>query len=69
MVGGVMVIEQNGIKYIDVVLRNYLPGDAYLHAQQLRDKYGKAVNVTYCIRNKIPEFQFRLLLKRRDHVH
>lgn len=61
--GGFMLVRRDGFTFIDVVMRNYEPGSAFLHAQHLRDKYGKNVSVSYCIRKKVPEFKFRLTLK------
>ncbi|PHM72228.1 hypothetical protein Xekj_00506 [Xenorhabdus sp. KJ12.1] len=60
-----MLVHKDGITFIDVVLRNYEPGDAFLHAQKLRDKYGRNVLVSYCIKNRVPEFKFKLTLKKR----
>ncbi len=61
-----MLVQRDGVTFVDVVMRNYEPGDAFLHAQQLRDKYGKNVSISYCIRNRVPEFKFRLTLKEKS---
>lgn len=61
-----MLVRKDGLTFVDVVMRNYEPGYAFLHAQQLREKYGKNVSVSYCIRNRVPEFKFRLTLKEKN---
>jgi len=63
-----MLVHKDGITMIDVVLRNYSPGNAYFHAQQLRDKYGKSVSMSYCIRNRVPEFKFSIRLRYTDQT-
>lgn len=60
-----MLVQKDGLTYIDIVMRNYSPGDAFFHAQKLRDKYGKDVLISYCIRKSIPEFKFRMTLKEK----
>ncbi|RIU55372.1 hypothetical protein D1615_21445 [Klebsiella pneumoniae] len=65
VMGGFMLLRKDGFTFVDVVMRNYEPGHAFLHAQHLRDKYGKNVSVSYCIRNRVPEFKFRLTLKEK----
>lgn len=61
-----MLVHKDGVTRIDVVLRNYSLGDAYLHAQHLRDKYGSDCSVSYCIRQRVPEFKFSIRIK--DHI-
>lgn len=60
-----MLVQRDGLTYIDIVMRHYSPGDAFFHAQKLRDKYGKNVQISYCIRNSVPEFKFRMTLKEK----
>ncbi len=63
-----MLTRKDGVTLIDVVMRNYEPGNAFLHAQQLRDRYGRNVKITYSIKNKVPIFNFRLTLRRKEPV-
>lgn len=58
-----MLVHRDGFTFVDIVMRNYEPRYAFLHAQQLRGKYGKNVSVSFCIRNRVPEFKFRLTLR------
>ncbi|BBV14504.1 hypothetical protein BML2531_43700 (plasmid) [Providencia rettgeri] len=60
--------QKDGLRLIDVVMRNYEPGNAFLHAQQLRNRYGRNVKITYSIKNKVPIFNFRLTLVKKEAV-
>lgn len=61
-----MLIKTNRLTHINVVLRHYEPGDAYLHAQRLRDRYGHNVFFSYRIKNKVPEFKFSVTLQEKS---